>query len=325
MLMAFYLQKERSSSGASRPLIDTDIPSSSATVSPWKSLPFVELERKGMDLGRHLAKKAGETSIEEQEKGERTRSFVSPKGFSTQGIHVGKIYERKPVLSSSPQDALPAYKPIGQLLDGPSLILQGSEEEASVYERLTLTALSHLPTGVLFLFDCSSLPSSIEEEEQGVEEDERKTEEKKKKKDGRVKEEREGRCPLSLKAQLHLRNQLRERFPRRPWIDVIAKADQLSLHQIDLAKKYLPPCLLLSTHSSSVSLLQVQLHARLLFIQLREILEKRAHLRQVEKYLQEKQTEAANEETEEKRITRILNRYSTRKRESSLSDTRKKA
>lgn len=66
-----------------------------------------------MNLGRQMAKKARQEASEEEEG--RRRSFVGPSGFSTQGIHVGKIYERKLAFSSSPQDALPAYKPIGQV------------------------------------------------------------------------------------------------------------------------------------------------------------------------------------------------------------------
>ena len=59
-------------------------------------------------------------------------------------------------------------------------------------ESLTLASMKHLPTAVLFVFDLTGLS---------------------------------GDAKSSLDDQFEVRRELRERFPRRPWFDVVSKAD----------------------------------------------------------------------------------------------------
>ncbi|GAB4823843.1 hypothetical protein N2152v2_010889 [Parachlorella kessleri] len=77
-----------------------------------------------------------------------------------------------------------------QVTDTPGL-LNRPEEERNAMERLTLASLQHLPTAVLFVADLT------------------------------------GECGTTLADQWRIRHDLRERFPDKPWIDVLSKADML--------------------------------------------------------------------------------------------------
>eukprot|EP00606_Chrysophyceae_sp_TOSAG23-5_P001062 GSChrysophyteH2.ASY1.ANO1.597.1 assembled CDS len=78
-----------------------------------------------------------------------------------------------------------------QVMDTPGL-LDRPEGERNEMEKLTFASLTHLPTAVIFVIDASGLS---------------------------------GEHHSSLKAQLAIRTLLRERFPQRPWLDVVSKAD----------------------------------------------------------------------------------------------------
>jgi nucleolar GTP-binding protein len=85
-----------------------------------------------------------------------------------------------------PQDSTRRF----QVMDTPGL-LDRPEEERNEMERLTFASLAHLPTAVLFVID----PSGLSGEQS------------------------------NLQAQLNVRDAMRSRFPRRPWLDVISKGD----------------------------------------------------------------------------------------------------
>ena len=89
-----------------------------------------------------------------------------------------------------------------QVMDTPGL-LDRPEEDRNEMEKLTFASLLHLPTAVIFVID----PSGLSGEKS------------------------------NLDAQLNVRNYLRGRFPKRPWLDVISKAD---LDISDDVKKKLP-------------------------------------------------------------------------------------
>ncbi len=89
-----------------------------------------------------------------------------------------------------------------QVMDTPGL-LDRPEEERNEMEKLTFASLLHLPTAVIFVID----PSGLSGEKS------------------------------NLNAQLNVRNYLRNRFPKRPWLDVISKAD---LDISDEIKQMLP-------------------------------------------------------------------------------------
>ena len=75
-------------------------------------------------------------------------------------------------------------------MDTPGL-LDRPEEERNEMERLTFASLAHLPTAVIYVID----PSGLSGEKS------------------------------NLDAQLNVRTYLKSRFPKRPWIDVVSKAD----------------------------------------------------------------------------------------------------
>jgi len=77
-----------------------------------------------------------------------------------------------------------------QVMDTPGLLDRPADERNEM-EKLTFASLAHLPTAVIFVID----PSGLSGEKS------------------------------SLEKQLNVRRQLRERFPRRPWLDVVSKAD----------------------------------------------------------------------------------------------------
>jgi nucleolar GTP-binding protein len=77
-----------------------------------------------------------------------------------------------------------------QVMDTPGL-LDRPEEERNEMERLTFASLAHLPTAVMFVID----PTGLSGEKS------------------------------TFQAQLNVRNYLKSRFPKRPWLDVVSKGD----------------------------------------------------------------------------------------------------
>ena len=77
-----------------------------------------------------------------------------------------------------------------QVMDTPGL-LDRPVEDRNEMEKLTFASLAHLPTAVIFVID----PSGLAGEQS------------------------------NLQAQLNVREYLRTRFPRRPWLDVMSKGD----------------------------------------------------------------------------------------------------
>jgi nucleolar GTP-binding protein len=77
-----------------------------------------------------------------------------------------------------------------QVTDTPGILCR-PEEDRNAMEKLTLASLEHLPTSVLFVMDLT------------------------------------GECGTSLLHQWKIRQELKERFPGKIWIDVFSKADLL--------------------------------------------------------------------------------------------------
>ncbi|EAN33127.1 50S ribosome-binding GTPase family protein [Theileria parva strain Muguga] len=76
----------------------------------------------------------------------------------------------------------------GQIIDTPGLLWRQGHTNYNSYEKLTYSALKDLPSGVIFCFDLSS--------------------------------------SNSLNDQINLYTTLRERFPQRPWINVIVQENE---------------------------------------------------------------------------------------------------
>lgn len=96
------------------------------------------------------------------------------------------------LLSSSTSKKSFAISQLCQIMDSPGLLRRDDGERRNEMEQLTLAAMSHLPTAVMFVMDLSGGAGD--------------------------------RCS-SVEDQLILRRETRARFPRRPWIDVVSKYD----------------------------------------------------------------------------------------------------
>lgn len=75
-----------------------------------------------------------------------------------------------------------------QVMDTPGMLLR-DEEDRNEMEELTLASMLYLPTAVIYVMDPSGL------------------------------------CGTPFDQQRKIRDGLRERFPQRPWVDVVSKAD----------------------------------------------------------------------------------------------------
>ncbi|KAL3767179.1 hypothetical protein ACHAWU_003270 [Discostella pseudostelligera] len=116
------------------------------------------------------------------------------------GASVPKEHESRYLFSSTPSKKKKTSSsenvfPISQLcqiMDSPGVLRRDASESRNEMEELTLAAMSHLPTAVVYVMDLSGGAGD--------------------------------RCS-SVEDQLVLRRELRARYPRRPWIDVLSKSD----------------------------------------------------------------------------------------------------
>lgn len=84
-----------------------------------------------------------------------------------------------------------AFSQLCQVMDSPGLLVR-PDDERNEMEALTLAAMQHLPTAVMYVLDLSGGAGD--------------------------------KCS-SVEDQLQLRKEVRARFPKRPWIDVVSKYD----------------------------------------------------------------------------------------------------
>lgn len=84
-----------------------------------------------------------------------------------------------------------AFSQLCQIMDSPGLLVR-PDNKRNEMEALTLAAMQHLPTAVMYVMDLSGGAGD--------------------------------KCS-SVEDQLLLRKEVRARFPRRPWIDVVSKYD----------------------------------------------------------------------------------------------------
>jgi nucleolar GTP-binding protein len=113
-----------------------------------------------------------------------------------------------------------AFSQLCQIMDSPGLLVR-PDDDRNEMEALTLAAMQHLPTAVMYVMDLSG--------------------------------EAGDKCS-SVQDQLQLRREVRSKFPRRPWIDVVSKYD---LGVVDGAMEELEdildgaPCIKLSIHEGT--------------------------------------------------------------------------
>jgi len=110
-----------------------------------------------------------------------------------------------------------SFSQLCQVMDSPGLLVR-PDSERNEMESLTLAAMQHLPTAVMYVMDFSGGAGD--------------------------------KCS-SVEDQLILREEVRARFPRRPWVDVVSKWD---LDVVDGSMEMLEnisdgsPCIKLSIH-----------------------------------------------------------------------------
>lgn len=156
--------------------------------------------------------------------------------FTTRGVTIGHIFHNADlnILSLSQQKE---FAKKYQVMDTPGL-LDRPEEERNEMEKLTFASLAHLPTAVVFVID----PTGLSGEQS------------------------------NLQAQLNVRNYLKSRFPRRPWLDVISKGDIATPEDI---QKLLPVnALRVSVHTKQ-NVDKLQAHMTTMLEELRLMLEER--------------------------------------------------
>jgi len=102
--------------------------------------------------------------------------------------------KNKDASGNGQQDNRYAFSQLCQIMDSPGVLVRPPEEEykRNEMEELTLAAMKHLPTAVMYVMDLSGQAGD--------------------------------KCS-SVEDQLALRREIRTRFPRRPWIDVVSKID----------------------------------------------------------------------------------------------------
>ena len=107
--------------------------------------------------------------------------------FTTRGVTLGHLFAQPQGDGGSSEDPGARY----QLMDTPG-VLARDDVLRNEMESLTIASLQHLPTAVMFVADLSGLS---------------------------------GDDKSSVADQCAVRRELRQRFPKRPWLDVISKTD----------------------------------------------------------------------------------------------------
>lgn len=174
------------------------------------SYPFTT---RGVTIG-HIYETFGDE--EEEEEHEAAGGFVK-KSIENEDRATVEVYGDNEVTETEDLQQLHYLAPVKksgrkrrrrfQVMDTPGL-LNRPDEERNEMEQLTFASLLHLPTAVIFVFDVTSLSGE----------------------------------QSSLDKQIEVRRALRQRFPKRPWVDVITKSDKGMLNNIEESlRQQLPP------------------------------------------------------------------------------------
>lgn len=107
------------------------------------------------------------------------------------GSNIPESTENKSKNKSTEQSAY-SFSQLCQVMDSPGLLVRDDDSTRNEMEALTLAAMQHLPTAVMYVMDLSGGAGD--------------------------------KCS-SVEDQLQLRKEVRARFPKRPWIDVLSKSD----------------------------------------------------------------------------------------------------
>lgn len=117
--------------------------------------------------------------------------------FTTRGLTVGHVEVHHPYKGD--YDSPYGDIQLCQVMDSPGLLVREQETQRNEMEDLTIAAMQHLPTAVMYVMDLSG----------GA-----------------------GDACSSVQDQLTLRREFRRRFPKRPWVDVVSKCELGMAHGI---------------------------------------------------------------------------------------------
>ncbi len=123
-----------------------------------------------------------------------------------------------------------------QVMDTPG-VLNRPDVERNEMEALTLASMQHLPTAVMFVLDLTGNSGALS----------------------------------SIENQIQIRNDLRARFPKRPWVDVISKAD-LPVDPLDPAVAQAPEGALRVSTEDGTGIPELEARVREMLGDVREVL-----------------------------------------------------
>jgi nucleolar GTP-binding protein len=123
-----------------------------------------------------------------------------------------------------------------QVMDTPG-VLNRPDGERNEMEALTLASMQHLPTAVMFVLDLTGHSGALS----------------------------------SIENQIQIRNDLRARFPKRPWVDVVSKAD-LPQDPNDPAVQLAPPGALRVSTTDGTGVPQLEARVREMLAEVRDVL-----------------------------------------------------
>lgn len=123
-----------------------------------------------------------------------------------------------------------------QVMDTPG-VLNRPDGERNEMEALTLASMQHLPTAVMFVLDLTGNSGALS----------------------------------SIENQIQIRNDLRARFPKRPWVDVVSKAD-LPQAEDDPAVALAPPGALRVSTEDGTGVPELEARVREMLAEVREVL-----------------------------------------------------
>jgi len=168
-----------------------------------KDLVQEKLERRGVKTRRMREEETLEKFAKENDDGDDNEAVVTADdsvaanevvtsvvdaGDGTGNLEIEATNTIEPTISKRSF----AVSQLCQIMDSPGLLHRDNTDVRNEMEELTLAAMSHLPTAVMYVMDLSGGAGD--------------------------------KCS-SVEDQLILRREVRARFPRRPWIDVISKYD----------------------------------------------------------------------------------------------------
>uniref|UniRef100_A0A0G4GGR0 G domain-containing protein n=1 Tax=Chromera velia CCMP2878 TaxID=1169474 RepID=A0A0G4GGR0_9ALVE len=135
--------------------------------------------------------------------------------FTTRGVSIGHVFEDSE-WGGRGDGGRGVQEILGQVMDTPGLLNRGDPKRNEM-EAMTFAALRTVPSAVIYVFDLTGANSLL----------------------------------TTLQDQIDIRNMLRERFPKRPWLDVCSKCDVVSPEHVEQVPGLPQPMLRISAHDGT--------------------------------------------------------------------------